>query len=51
MKVRSESDDDLPLDKTFSILGVIMVIRSVFPEDKKYYPQAYLHKCSYKFVN
>ena len=34
MKVRSESDDDLPLDKTFSILRVIIVIRSVFPEDK-----------------
>ena len=51
MKIRLESDDDLPLGKILSISGMIIVVRSVFHEDGKYYPQVYLHECLYKFVN
>ena len=50
MKIRFESDDDLPLGKILNILSLIIVTRSVFQEDNKYYPQVYLHECFYKFV-
>ena len=51
MKIRFESDDNLSLGKMLSILRMIMVTRSVFQEDNKYYPQVYLHECAYEFVN
>ena len=51
MKTRFESDDDLPLGKILSIPGMIIVVRSVFQEDIKYYPQVYLNECLYKFLN
>ena len=43
MKVKFESDDDLPLEKILSIPSMIIVVRSVFQKDSKYYPQVYLH--------
>ena len=43
MKVKFESDDDLPLGKILSIPSMIIVVRSVFQKDSKYYPQVYLH--------
>ena len=51
MKIRFDSDDDLPLGKILSILSMIIVTRSVFQEDSKYYPQVYLHECGYEFVD
>ena len=45
IKIRFESDDDLPLGKVLSILGMIIAIESVFQEDSKYYSQVYLHEC------
>ena len=50
MKIRFESNDDLSLGKILSIPSVIIVTRSVFQEDNKYYPQVYLHECGYEFV-
>ena len=44
MKIRFESDDDLPLGKILSIL-VMKITRSVFQEGSKYYPQVLLHEC------
>ena len=38
MKIRFESDDDLPLDKTFNIVGMIIVAASVLKKNGKYYP-------------
>ena len=38
MKIRFESDDDLPLDKTFNIVGMIIVAASVLEKNGKYYP-------------
>ena len=49
MKIRFESDDNMPLDKILSIPSIIRVIRSVF-QDSKYYPQFYLRKCVYESV-
>ena len=48
MKTRFESDDDLPLDKTFSISDMIIVAASVLEKNGKYYPQISLHECAYK---
>ena len=41
---RFESDDDLPWSKILSISNMIIVTRSLFQEDNKYYPQVYLHE-------
>ena len=50
MKIRFESDDNLPLVKILNIPGMIVVVRSVFQEDSKYYLQVCLHKCVYESV-
>ena len=39
MEIRFESDDDLPLGKTFIIVGMIIVAASVLEKNGKYYPQ------------
>ena len=44
MKIRFESDDSLPSGNILSIPGMIIVVRSVFQEDNKYYPQVHLHE-------
>ena len=51
IKIRFESDDDLPLGKILSIPSMIIVTRSVPQKYSKYYPQVYLRECVYKFVN
>ena len=48
MKIRFESDDDLPLGEILSIPSMIVVTRFVFREDTKYYPQVYLCDCGYE---
>ena len=48
MKIRLESDDNLPLRKILSIPGMIIVVGSVLQEDNKHYPQVCLHECVYK---
>ena len=50
MKIRFDSDDDLPLGKTLNICSMIIVTRSAFQEDSRYYPQLYLRECLFKFV-
>ena len=48
MKIESDSDDNLPLNKTIEIPMLTIVIRAVFPENNKYYPQVLLDECLYK---
>ena len=43
IKIRFESDDDLPLGKILST-PVIVITGSVFQENNKYYPQVTLHE-------
>ena len=45
MKIMFDSDDKLPLNKQLKFLSVTIVIRSVFEDDGKYYPQAFLDDC------
>ena len=39
MKIKFSSDDNLPLNKMLRLHNMRIVIRSVFQEDDKYYPQ------------
>ena len=39
MKIKLNLDDELPQNKTIEIPGMIIVVRTVFHENKKYYPQ------------
>ena len=45
MKIKFNSDNDLPLNKTIEILNVTIVPRTVFYENNKYYPQVFLDEC------
>ena len=47
MKIKFISDDDLPLKKTLELHNLVIVVISVFPEDK-YYVQVFLDECLYK---
>ena len=39
MKIKFNSDDNLPLNKQLKFLSVTITVRSVFEEDSKHYPQ------------
>ena len=42
MKIKFNSDDELPLNKTIEIPSMIIVIRAVFHENNKYYLPVFL---------
>ena len=48
MKIKFNSDGKLPLNKQLRFLSVTIVIGSVFEEDGKYYPQAFLDDYLYQ---
>ena len=48
MKIKFDSDDELPLNKTVEIPIVTIVVRVVFHENNKYYPRFFLDECLYK---
>ena len=48
IKIRLESDDNLLLNKTLKLRILTVVVRSVFEEDGKYYPQVFLGECLYE---
>ena len=48
MKIKFNSDDNLPLNKILKIHICTIVIRFVFEEDGKYYPQVFLDECLYE---
>ena len=48
MKIKFNSDEKLPLNKTIKIPSMILVARAVFYENKIYYPQVFLDECLYK---
>ena len=45
LKIKFNSDDTLRLNKTLKIYNMTIVIRSVFEEDGKYYPQVFSDEC------
>ena len=48
MKIKFNSDDNLPLNKTLKLHNITIIVRSVFKEDGKYYPQIFLDECLYE---
>ena len=48
MKIRFSFDDNLPLNKTLKLRNMTIVVRSVFEELGKFYPQVYLGECLYE---
>ena len=48
MKVKFNSDDELPLNKTIGIPSMIIVLRVIFLENDQYYLHVFLDECLYK---
>ena len=48
MKIKFNSDDNLPLKKPLKFHNIIITIRSVFEEDGKLYSQVFLDSTLYK---
>ena len=48
MDIRFKLEDDLTLGKTFSIVGMIIVVTSVLEKKDKYYPKFFFHECEYE---
>ena len=48
MKIKFNSDDDLPLNKPLKFHAIIIIIRSVFKEGGKLYPQDFLDGALYE---
>ena len=48
MKIKSNSDADLPSNKPLKFHNMIIIIRSVFEEGGKLYPQVFLDDTLYE---
>ena len=48
MKIKFNSDDNLPLNKTLKFRLMTITIRSVFSESGKFYPQLFLYDTLYE---
>ena len=48
MKIKFNSDDNLPLNKILKLHDLTIIVRSVFKRNKKYYPQVFLDECLYE---
>ena len=48
MKIKFNSDDDIPLNKQLYFLTITVIIRNIFEKDSKYYPQCFLDECLYE---
>ena len=49
MKIKVESNDDLPLGKILNIAVCVIIVRGIFEKDSKYYPQVLLHEFFYEY--
>ena len=48
MKIKFDSDDNLPLNELLKLHNLTVVVRSVLQEDNMYYPQIFLDECLYE---
>ena len=48
MKIKFISDDNLPLNKMLKLRMLTVIVRSVFEENSKYYPQVFWEECLYE---
>ena len=45
IKLKLDSDDKWPIDKTLEIPVMVIVVRAIFYENNKYYQQDFLDEC------
>ena len=48
MKIKFNTDDNLALNKPLKLHLLTIIVRCIYKEDGKFYPQPYLHKCLYE---
>ena len=48
MKIKFNTDDNIPLNKIMHLPTITITIRSVTKKDDKYYRQVFLDECLYK---
>ena len=48
MRIKFNSDDDLPLNKPFKFDNMTIIIRTVFEKDGQLYPQVFLDDTLYE---
>ena len=48
MKIKFNSDDNLPLNNMMKFRVLTIIIRNIFEKDYKYYPQIFLDNCLYE---
>ena len=48
IKIKFNSDNNLPLDKPLKLHLLAIIVRCVFEEDSKFYSQLYLDECFYE---
>ena len=48
MKIKINSDDELPLNRTIEIPSMTIVLRAIFLGNNKYYPEVFLADCLFK---
>ena len=48
IKIKINSDDELPRNETVKVPSMMMVVKAVFYENNKYYSQIFLDGCLYK---
>ena len=48
MKIKFNSDDNLPLNKILKLYMLTVIVRSVFEEDNNYYTQIFLDDSLYE---
>ena len=50
IKIRFKSNDDLPINKTIKLCLLTIIIRCIFREDGKRYPQLFLDDALYQLM-
>ena len=48
MKIKFNYDDDLPWKKPLTFYAMTIIIRSIFDEEGKFYPQVFLDDALYE---
>ena len=51
MKIKTNSDDEVPLNKTIKIPTMIIVVKVIFLEKNEYYPQVFLDEWLNVYIN
>ena len=48
MKIKFDADDNLPLNEPLKVCMMTIIVRYIFEEDGKFYPEVYLDGCLYE---